>query len=50
MVFTDWMDAGEAFGVTEALVSRGYSEDQIAKLWWGNFARIWRAVEAAAVR
>ena len=45
---TGWMDAGEAFGVTEALVSRGYSEDQIAKLWWGNFARIWRDVEAAA--
>ena len=43
-----WKDAGEAFGVTEELASRGYSEDQIAKLWWGNFARIWRAVEAAA--
>lgn len=45
---TGWMDAGEAFGVTEELVSRGYTEDQIAKLWWGNFARVWRAVEAVA--
>lgn len=45
---TGWMNAGEASGVTEELVSRGYTEDQIAKLWWGNFARIWRAVESAA--
>lgn len=45
---TGWMDAGEASGVTEELVSRGYTEDQIAKLWWGNFARVWRAVEAVA--
>jgi membrane dipeptidase len=43
-----WMNAGESFGVTEQLVARGYTEDQIAKLWWGNFARVWRAVEAAA--
>ncbi len=45
---TGWMNAGEASGVTEELVSRGYTEDQIAKLWWGNFARIWRAVESTA--
>lgn len=43
-----WMDAGEAPRVTEELVSRGYTEDQIAKLWWRNFARVWRAVEAVA--
>lgn len=43
-----WMNAGEADGVTAELVSRGYTEDQIAKLWWGNFARVWRAVDAAA--
>lgn len=45
---TGWMNAGEADGVTEELVARGYTEDQIAKLWWGNFARVWRAVDAAA--
>ena len=45
---TGWKDAGEAFGVTEELALRGYSEEQITKLWWGNFARIWRAVDAAA--
>lgn len=43
-----WMNAGESFGVTEELVARGYTEDQIAKLWWGNFARVWRAVDAAS--
>jgi len=45
---TGWMNAGEAFRVTEELVGRDYSETDIAKLWWGNFARVWRAVEAAA--
>ena len=44
---TGWMNAGEAFGVTEELVRRGYSEADITQLWWGNFARVWRAVQAA---
>ena len=43
---TGWMNAGEAFGVTEELVRRGYSEADITQLWWGNFARVWRAVQA----
>ena len=45
-----WMNAGEADGVTKELVARDYTEDQIAKLWWGNFARVWRTVDNAAVR
>ena len=45
---TGWKNAGEAFAVTEEIIVRGYTEDQIAKLWWGNFARIWRGVEAVA--
>jgi membrane dipeptidase len=45
---TGWMNAGEAFAVTEELVRRGYSEADITQLWWGNFARVWRAVQAAA--
>ena len=45
---TGWMNAGEAFGVTEELVKRGYSEAEIAQLWWGNFARVWRSVQGAA--
>ncbi len=43
-----WKDASEAGGVTAELLRQGFSEEQIAKLWWGNFARVWRAVEAAA--
>ena len=45
-----WMNAGEADCVTKELVARDYTEDQIAKLWWGNFARVWRTVDNAAVR
>jgi len=44
---TGWKDASEAGGVTAELLRQGFSEEQIAKLWWGNFARVWRAVEAA---
>ncbi len=41
-----WADASETFNVTLGLVRRGYTEDQIAKLWSGNFMRVWREVEA----
>jgi membrane dipeptidase len=43
-----WKDAGEAAGVTAELLRQEFSEAQIGKLWWGNFARIWREVEASA--
>ncbi|MFL2769928.1 MAG: dipeptidase [Rhodospirillaceae bacterium] len=43
-----WKDASGAFGVTEELIKRGYAEDEVGKLWWGNFSRIWRAVDAAS--
>jgi membrane dipeptidase len=36
---------GEAFNITRELVKRGYTKRQIAKLWGGNFLRVWRAVE-----
>ena len=42
---TGWMDASETLNVTKELVARGYSEDDIAKLWGGNFLRVLRAVE-----
>ncbi len=41
-------DASEAFNVTLELVRRGYSEDEIAKLWGGNLLRVWREVERVA--
>jgi membrane dipeptidase len=41
-------NASEAFNVTLELVRRGYSEEDIAKLWGGNVLRVWRDVERVA--
>jgi microsomal dipeptidase-like Zn-dependent dipeptidase len=35
-----WSDASETFNVTLELVRRGYTEEQIAKLWSGNLLRV----------
>jgi len=43
-----WDDASETPNVTAELLRRGYSEEDIAKLWGGNVLRVMRAVEAAA--
>ncbi|MFP3498839.1 membrane dipeptidase, partial [Pseudomonas sp. SIMBA_059] len=43
-----WQNAGEARNVTAELISRGYSEADIAKLWGGNFLRVWEQVQRAA--
>jgi membrane dipeptidase len=40
-------DHSEALNVTVELVKRGYSEDQIDKIWGGNLMRVWREVEKA---
>ncbi|MBT8478728.1 MAG: dipeptidase [Gemmatimonadetes bacterium] len=45
---TGWDDASETFNVTLELVKRGYSEEDIRKLWGGNLLRVWREVEAVA--
>jgi membrane dipeptidase len=37
---TGWSDASETFNVTLELVKRGYSEEQIGKLWSGNLLRV----------
>ena len=37
---TGWNGAEETFNVTLELVRRGYSEEQIAKLWSGNLLRV----------
>ena len=39
---------GEARNVTEELIRRGYSEQDIRKIWGGNLLRVWRDVERAA--
>ena len=40
--------AAEAPNVTIELVKRGYSEQQIAKIWGGNLLRVMEKVEKAA--
>jgi membrane dipeptidase len=40
-----WNSAAEAFNVTLELVRRGYTEQQIGKLWSGNLLRVWGEVE-----
>ena len=41
-------DHSEALNVTIELVRRGYSEDDIVKIWGGNFLRVWTEVEKVA--
>ncbi len=43
-----WNNAAETPNVTIELVRRGYSEEDIAKLWGGNLLRVWREVERVA--
>ncbi len=43
-----WENVGDTRNVTAELLSRGYSEADIAKLWGGNFLRVWAQVEKAA--
>lgn len=45
-----WDNAAETFNVTRELLSRGYSEADLTKLWGGNVLRVMRAAEAAARR
>jgi membrane dipeptidase len=40
--------AAEAVNVTIELVRRGYTEEQIAKIWSGNLLRVWSEVEKVA--
>jgi membrane dipeptidase len=44
----DWNDASETANVTAELRARGYSEDDVAKIWSGNLLRVWREVERTA--
>ncbi|MCG8606669.1 dipeptidase, partial [bacterium] len=43
-----WNDASETLNVTVELVRRGYTEEEIAKLWGGNLLRVWREAEKVA--
>ncbi len=43
-----WRNASESMNVTAELVRRGYTEQEIAKIWGGNLLRVMAAVEKAA--
>ena len=45
-----WKDASETLNVTRELVKRGYTEEEIAKIWSGNLLRVLRDVEKEAAR
>ncbi|MBB1610445.1 MULTISPECIES: pyoverdine-tailoring dipeptidase-like protein PvdM [unclassified Pseudomonas] len=43
-----WKDESEIRNVTAELITRGYSDADIAKLWGGNFLRVWGEVQKRA--
>jgi membrane dipeptidase/D-alanyl-D-alanine dipeptidase len=43
-----WQDASETLNITKELVKRGYSEEEIAKLWGENLLRVMDEVDAVA--
>jgi membrane dipeptidase len=43
-----WFEIEQTAVVTRELLARGYSREQIEKIWSGNLLRVWRAVEAGA--
>jgi membrane dipeptidase len=45
---TGFNDHSEALNVTIELVKRGYSAEDIFKIWGGNLLRVWREVEKVA--
>ena len=45
---TGWNGADETFNVTLELVRRGYTEEQIGKIWSGNLLRVMAEVEKVA--
>jgi membrane dipeptidase len=45
-----WADAAATANVTAELEARGYSREDIAKIWSGNLLRVWREAERTAAR
>jgi len=45
-----WNGADETFNVTLELVRRGYTEDQIGKIWSGNLLRVMEDVQKRAAK
>ncbi len=40
---SDCQDVSEMWRITAELLRRGYSPDDLGKIWGGNFLRVWRA-------
>ena len=45
-----YANVGDGPNVTRELLKRGYSEDEIGKLWGRNFVRVLKEVERVAAR
>jgi membrane dipeptidase len=45
-----WQDASETMNVTEELRKRGYTEDEIAKIWGGNLLRVLDEVQEISAK
>jgi membrane dipeptidase len=45
-----WQDASETFNVTLELVKRGYSEEEISKIWSGNLLRVLDQVQEVSMQ
>ena len=43
-----WSSASESLNVTKELVNRGYTQEEIAKIWGGNLLRVMERVEAVS--
>ena len=43
-----WIDASETKLLTSKLKERGYSPEEIEKIWGGNILRVWKRVEDIA--
>jgi membrane dipeptidase len=46
----DCVDVSQFPNITRELVSRGYTDEEIGKIWGGNFLRVMRAVEKVATK
>jgi membrane dipeptidase len=44
----DCADVSEFLNITHEMVKRGYTEDEIIKVWGGNFFRVFKEVEKIA--
>lgn len=46
----DCADVSEFPNITNELIARGYTDEEILKIWGGNFMRVFKAVEKVAMK